>query len=456
MAAPLESPPMSPGGPSSPAAFRMVETIYIDPDFKPIIKNKNIKTFLTNVIKNVNIQRGRISKAQLIEIDGQRFLLRTTPYETYLQRTKALKEISIYKHLKSDPDYTRFISNLLYADAHLAAGEKESYFIFAYEPGESLSRYIERNKGALSSKQIIDIYNYLNDAIDFLSKKGVVHKDIKPDNIYFSTVRNIPILFDFDVSCIVGVDCDAVEFEGSPQYATPNSKTIRQQEGFGASFKIYRYSPVYDKFSLAKMLENDLSKMASSEEEKEELKAYAKAQQTIFLAQNKNQQSTGGMRRNKTGKLHGGSCGAGTCQLPPQMGGMRIGLMNPTYGGKKRGKTRRVKNKTEALFNLSESLITGGGCGCGVASKQMMELPQGVSLGPITAGLKGGGGCGCRAVPPIPTPLTGGYKATKRNLKYLRLWKKGKSIGFTMRSSLKAKGLIPRSNGTKRVSPKYR
>jgi hypothetical protein len=49
----------------------------------------------------------------------------------------------------------------------------------------------------------------------------------------------------------------------------------------------------------------------------------------------------------------------------------------------------------------------------------------------------------------------GGYRVTKRNLKYLKLWKEGKSIGFTMRSSLKAKGLIPRANGTKKVSPKY-
>lgn len=50
----------------------------------------------------------------------------------------------------------------------------------------------------------------------------------------------------------------------------------------------------------------------------------------------------------------------------------------------------------------------------------------------------------------------GGYRATKRDRKYLLLWKKGKSIGFTMRSSLKAKGLIPRANGTRRVSNKYR
>ena len=59
-----------------------------------------------------------------------------------------------------------------------------------------------------------------------------------------------------------------------------------------------------------------------------------------------------------------------------------------------------------------------------------------------------GGGCGCG--------LRGGYRATRRNKTYLALWKKGKPIGFTMRSSLKAKGLIPRANGRSFVSAKYR
>jgi hypothetical protein len=59
-----------------------------------------------------------------------------------------------------------------------------------------------------------------------------------------------------------------------------------------------------------------------------------------------------------------------------------------------------------------------------------------------------GGLCSCM--------LKGGYKPTKRNLFYLNKWKKGKSIGFTMKSSLKAKGLIPRSNGTYKVSNKYK
>jgi hypothetical protein len=51
---------------------------------------------------------------------------------------------------------------------------------------------------------------------------------------------------------------------------------------------------------------------------------------------------------------------------------------------------------------------------------------------------------------------TGYYKPTARNRYFLKRYKQGKSIGFTMRSSLKAKGLIPRANGTKRVSATYR
>jgi hypothetical protein len=71
-----------------------------------------------------------------------------------------------------------------------------------------------------------------------------------------------------------------------------------------------------------------------------------------------------------------------------------------------------------------------------------------------------GGACACQAAPQGPIMLggaaRGGYKPTARNLKYLKKWRRGASIGFTMRSSLKAKGLIPRSNGTYKVSPKYR
>ena len=50
----------------------------------------------------------------------------------------------------------------------------------------------------------------------------------------------------------------------------------------------------------------------------------------------------------------------------------------------------------------------------------------------------------------------GGYRPTKKDKTALKKLKQGKSIGFTMRSSLKAKGLLRRANGTMRLSAKYK
>ncbi len=70
-----------------------------------------------------------------------------------------------------------------------------------------------------------------------------------------------------------------------------------------------------------------------------------------------------------------------------------------------------------------------------------------------------GAGCGC-ANKSLGYIGSGGYKPTKKNLQTLRRWRRGESIGFTATSSLKAKGLIPRTStalkGKKIVSAKYR
>ena len=80
----------------------------------------------------------------------------------------------------------------------------------------------------------------------------------------------------------------------------------------------------------------------------------------------------------------------------------------------------------------------GGGCGCS----------GGGDLMPMR-----GGACPCSL-------MKGGYKATKRNRKYLAKYRRGESIGFTMKASLKAKGLLPRSSkknyGKKVLGNKYK
>jgi hypothetical protein len=49
----------------------------------------------------------------------------------------------------------------------------------------------------------------------------------------------------------------------------------------------------------------------------------------------------------------------------------------------------------------------------------------------------------------------GGYRATRKNRNMLRRYKRGESIGFTGVASLKAKGMLARSNGSYKLGPKY-
>jgi hypothetical protein len=84
----------------------------------------------------------------------------------------------------------------------------------------------------------------------------------------------------------------------------------------------------------------------------------------------------------------------------------------------------------------------------------MQTLPPASMTQPFA---QAGGACGCMMKGGSTRKnRRGGYRATAKNRKYLRKWKQGKSIGFTMLASLKAKGLIPRASGEKIVSPKYK
>jgi hypothetical protein len=111
-----------------------------------------------------------------------------------------------------------------------------------------------------------------------------------------------------------------------------------------------------------------------------------------------------------------------------------------------------------------------GGCGCmaGLLPKKTVKggkRRSGIKRSGATKRQRGGYG-GCTGQPTMLRALglmnggkrltTGGrYKPTAKDRAALRRFRAGKSIGFTMCSSLKAKGLIPRANGTRRVSNKY-
>jgi serine/threonine protein kinase len=167
----------------------------------------------------------------------------------------------------------------LYADVPIGGQvtipEASAYFIFEYIEGNTLQEIIDANKPVSLSK-ITNWINKIKECIEFLGGCGVVHRDIKPPNIYI-TAKDGALLFDFDMAC--QVDCTECEFRGTKKYATPTAKSLVSPGGFSSGFTSaspcvsrYRYTTGYDMYSLGVMIQEDLIKLVSTPDDIENLK----------------------------------------------------------------------------------------------------------------------------------------------------------------------------------------
>lgn len=111
--------------------------------------------------------------------------------DTQLDRLVALKFIG--NLIDNSPEFReRFIREAraaakishpnIIAIYDISATEGKSYIAMEYVEGNSLSRYIEK-KGALSVKEAVNIVGQACAALAAIHEAGIVHRDIKPDNI---------------------------------------------------------------------------------------------------------------------------------------------------------------------------------------------------------------------------------------------------------------------------------
>ncbi|MBN2664407.1 MAG: SEL1-like repeat protein [Bacteroidales bacterium] len=88
--------------------------------------------------------------------------------------------------------------------------------------GLTLDEYILKN-GALSKEIAIDIFSKILDAFDFAHKNGIVHRDVKPSNIYVEKSMNVKIL-DFGIAKILSGNLSHTATGsqlGTPLYMSP-------------------------------------------------------------------------------------------------------------------------------------------------------------------------------------------------------------------------------------------
>ncbi len=99
----------------------------------------------------------------------------------------------------------------------------QPYFVMRYMSGGSLSEMIR--KGRFSLRDAALIIERLASALDHAHSKGIIHRDIKPDNVLFDASNN-PYLSDFGVAklteaAVSATDASANEAMGTAAYISP-------------------------------------------------------------------------------------------------------------------------------------------------------------------------------------------------------------------------------------------
>jgi serine/threonine protein kinase len=99
------------------------------------------------------------------------------------------------------------------------------YLVMEYLEGFSLRKQLKTN-GALSLKDTTRIMLQVCDALDAAHKSNIIHKDLKPDNIYIHIkdgIEQVKVL-DFGIAEIVGrvvSEADQTFLAGTPHYMSP-------------------------------------------------------------------------------------------------------------------------------------------------------------------------------------------------------------------------------------------
>jgi hypothetical protein len=105
------------------------------------------------------------------------------------------------------------------------------YFVMGYVPGESLAARLHR-QGPIEPEAARTLLAGICDALDYAHRQGIVHRDIKPDNILIDADSGAPLLTDFGIAKAAMAHADLTtpgQVIGTPHYMSPEQASGRSE-----------------------------------------------------------------------------------------------------------------------------------------------------------------------------------------------------------------------------------
>ncbi len=106
------------------------------------------------------------------------------------------------------------------------------YYVMDYVPGDSLRQLLQR-EGKLPVAQVQRIVSQLADALNAAGQAGLVHRDVKPENILVDEASGRTMLADFGIARVMAGDTDGSRTAqgvavGTPTYMSPEQAAGEQ------------------------------------------------------------------------------------------------------------------------------------------------------------------------------------------------------------------------------------
>ena len=97
------------------------------------------------------------------------------------------------------------------------------YIVLDYMEGKDLFDYLQKRSFRISEERAKNLALQIGEAIQYLHNYGIVHRDLKLENVMMSdnTEHAIPKLCDFGLAKIIGPNEKAVEPFGTLGYVAP-------------------------------------------------------------------------------------------------------------------------------------------------------------------------------------------------------------------------------------------